>query len=169
MKKYLAYYETEWPANIAELTAIENKPFVGYLKGEGVKFTVIPEPVTGPADNEIWYTSSDGNVMTPNKIDAFEANIASNTYENGKGVIKFDNIITIIGDWAFCSCPSLTSIIISNSVTSVGEMAFAGCDFLTSITFEGTMEEWNSITKWSNWNFGVPATYVQCSDGQVAL
>ena len=36
MKKYLAYYETEWPANIAELTAVKNKPFVGYLKGEGV-------------------------------------------------------------------------------------------------------------------------------------
>jgi hypothetical protein len=36
MKKYLAYYENEWPANIAELTAVENKPFVGYLKGEGV-------------------------------------------------------------------------------------------------------------------------------------
>jgi hypothetical protein len=29
MRKYLAYYETEWPANIAELTAVENKPFVG--------------------------------------------------------------------------------------------------------------------------------------------
>lgn len=29
-KKYLAFYETEWPANIAELTAVENKPFVGY-------------------------------------------------------------------------------------------------------------------------------------------
>jgi hypothetical protein len=35
-KKYLAFYETEWPANITELTAIENKPFVGYLKGKGV-------------------------------------------------------------------------------------------------------------------------------------
>lgn len=46
MKKYLAYYENEWPANIAELTAVENKPFVGYLKGEEVKFTVIPEEPT---------------------------------------------------------------------------------------------------------------------------
>jgi hypothetical protein len=35
-KKYLAYYENEWPANIAELTALENKPFVGYLKDAGV-------------------------------------------------------------------------------------------------------------------------------------
>lgn len=43
MKKYLAYYETEWPANIAELTAVENKPFVGYLKDKEVVYTVIPE------------------------------------------------------------------------------------------------------------------------------
>lgn len=41
MKKYLAYYENEWPANIAELTAVENKPFVGYLKGDQVKYTII--------------------------------------------------------------------------------------------------------------------------------
>lgn len=40
-RKYLAYYENEWPANIAELTAIENKPFVGYLKGGDVKYTII--------------------------------------------------------------------------------------------------------------------------------
>ena len=46
MRKYLAYYETEWPANIAELTAVENKPFVGYLKGGEVQFTVIPGQVT---------------------------------------------------------------------------------------------------------------------------
>ena len=50
MKKYLAYYENEWPANIAELTAIENKPFVGYLKGEGVKFTELPN--VGPTDGD---------------------------------------------------------------------------------------------------------------------
>ena len=49
MKKHLAYYETEWPANIAELTAVENWPFVGYLEGEGVSYTVIPEKVvSGP-------------------------------------------------------------------------------------------------------------------------
>ena len=49
MKKYLAYYESEWPANIAELTAVENKPFVGYLKGAEVQYTFIPKPVvSGP-------------------------------------------------------------------------------------------------------------------------
>jgi hypothetical protein len=40
---------------------------------------------------------------------------------------------------------------------------------LTSITYEGTQEQWNSITKGIDWNYLVLATYVQCSDGQVAL
>jgi hypothetical protein len=51
----------------------------------------------------------------------------------------------------------------------MGEGAFASCWDLTSIIFEGTKEEWNSITKESTWKNNVPATYVQCSDGQVAL
>jgi hypothetical protein len=54
-------------------------------------------------------------------------------------------------------------------VTSIENWAFSGCSKLKSITFEGTMEEWNSITKGSDWNKNVPATYVQCSDGQVSL
>ena len=215
MKKYLAYYENEWPANIAELTALENKPFVGYLKDAEVKFTVVPKPVTGPADNEIWYTSTDESVVTPYKTSAFGANIVSNTYENGKGVISFDgevtsikdnaffncksltsvtipnsvtsigddafcdctgltsitipNSVTIIGDYAFQSCSSLNSITIPNSVTLIGQMTFAYCSSLNSITYEGTQEQWNVVTKAWGWNDGVPATYVQCTDGQVAL
>jgi hypothetical protein len=39
---------------------------------------------------------------------------------------------------------------------------------LTSITFEGTMEEWNNVSI-ENWYSDVPATHVQCSDGQVTL
>lgn len=141
MRKYLAYYETEWPANIAELTAIENKPFVGYLESEGVKFTVIPEPVTGPANNEIWYTSSNGNVVTPNKTDVFGANIVSNTYENDKGVITFDGPATSIGKMAFSSCSNLTSITIPDSVTSIGSRAFENCSSLTSITIPNSMTD----------------------------
>ena len=34
MNRYLEYYENEWPENIAELAAIENKLFVGYLKNK---------------------------------------------------------------------------------------------------------------------------------------
>ena len=216
MKKHLAYYENEWPANIAELTAVENKPFVGYLKGtKDVKYTIIPAPVTGPADNEIWYTSINGTVVSLKDTSVFGVNFVSNTYEDGKGIITFDgditsignaafgynyawtsitvpnsvtsigkdafyycenltsvtigNSVTSIGEAAFSYCTGLTSITIPNSVTSIGKSAFAWCINLTSITYDGTQEQWSSITKGDSWNNNVPATYVQCSDGQVEL
>ena len=237
-------------------------------------------PVVQP-NNEIWYTSSDGNVV--NLVDAggFIVNVVSNTYENGKGVITFDGEVTRIGDAAFPDCSSLTTITIPNSVThigtiafsnsgltsiaipnsvtsvdneafykcsgltsinipdsvtvlgynifvgcsslptennlryadtylveavdktlsiysikegtkwigeavfdkcsaltsitipnsvmSIGQMAFASCSSLTSITYTGTQDQWNTITKGGGWNSLVPATHVQCTDGQVTL
>lgn len=79
------------------------------------------------------------------------------------------NTVTSIGDYAFDSCPNLTSVTIPHSVTSIGEYAFSSCPCLTNLNFTGTMEQWNAISKGESWNVNVPATYIQCSDGQVAL
>lgn len=83
--------------------------------------------------------------------------------------INIPNGITSISDWCFRVCSSLTTITIPNSVTNIGESAFTGCTSLTSINFDGTKEEWENITKGEDWNHGVPATYVQCTDGKVSL
>ena len=95
--------------------------------------------IAKPANNEIWYTSTDGNVVTPTQADDFGANIVSNTYENGKGIITFDATVTSIGFMAFRDCSSLTSITIPNSVTSIGFMAFSDCSSLTSITIPNSV------------------------------
>ena len=84
-------------------------------------------------DNEIWYTSTDGEVVVPNATDVFGANIVSNTYENGKGIITFDGDVTTIGYEAFRYCSSLTSITIPDSVTTIEKGALAVCDSLTSL------------------------------------
>ena len=85
-------------------------------------------------NNEIWYTSTDGEVVMPNVTDVFGSNIVSNTYEDGKGIISFDGDVTTIGYEAFRYCSSLTSVTIPDSVTSIGDYAFAKCSNLTSVT-----------------------------------
>ena len=82
----------------------------------------------------ILYTSYDGSIVTPYKSNVFGANIVSNTYENGQGVILFDAPVTSIGEAAFYKCASLTSVTIPDCVTSIGTEAFAYCGSLTSIT-----------------------------------
>ena len=81
-------------------------------------------------NNQIWYTSYYGDIVEPNNTNVFGANIVSNTYTNGKGVITFEGDVTKIGDYAFHKCSSLTSVTIPDSVTTIGNGAFSGCESL---------------------------------------
>ena len=97
-------------------------------------------------NNEIWYTSTDGNIVTPYSTSALPT-IVSNTYSAGKGIIKCASDITSIGETAFFDCTNLTSIEIPNSVTSIGNQAFFYCTNLTSITIP------NNVTSMGNYPF----------------
>lgn len=93
---------------------------------------------------QIWYDSIDSNIVTPALSSVFGANIVSNTYSGGKGVIKFDGDVKTIGDSAFYDCRSLKSITIPNSVVSIGSQAFSYCTSLESITIPDSVTsiEW---------------------------
>ena len=58
---------------------------------------------------------------------SYPAGISSSTYTIPQG-------ITAIGDGAFSSCSSLTSVSIPDSVTSIGDCAFGSCTSLTSVS-----------------------------------
>ena len=118
----------------------------------------------------IYYTSYDGEIVTPYDSSSFDATIASNTYIDGVGVIEFDAPITTIGYKAFYDCSSLTSITIPDSVTTIGKCAFEYCSRLTSVTipdsvttigddaFRGcsslTSVYMSDISAWCNISFG---------------
>ena len=172
MGKYLELFRGE-VGDLTEKTKPENKPYVAYLTKEGrVVYTVVPSKdpmVEGPADNEIWYTTSDGSRIYPNGLGLTDNPPVDFLYVDGVGVIRFNNPFTTIIDYCFEYQTKLTSIILPNSVTSIGSKVFFECSAPTSITFTGTMEEWNSITKASDWNYNTPATVIHCTDGDVAL
>lgn len=74
-------------------------------------------------NNQIWYTSMDNDVITPSTIAFGGAVIVSNVYENGKGIITFDEDVTTIGSNAL-SDMHFTYITIPNSVTTIESNAF---------------------------------------------
>ena len=89
----------------------------------------------------IFYTSSDGEIVSPQFEDAFGANIVYNKYINGIGIISFDGEVTSIGSYAFSDCSNLSSVTLPKSVTSIGYAAFLRCGNLTSVTIPDSVTE----------------------------
>ena len=119
-------------------------------------------------NDEIWYTSTDGNIVEPYITDVFGANIVSNAYDDGKGVIKFDGDVTTIGKQAFLDCTRLESIIIPNKVTTIGGSAFSGCTNLISVIIGNsvtTIGEWAFIRCKSLTSITIPDSVTTIGDG----
>lgn len=114
-------------------------------------------------NNEIWYTTTDGSVLNIEPYAEFGANVISNTYVDGKGIIKCDGPITIIGeeslttsvnkltsislpnsiitieDYNFTYTPAITQITIGKNVTKLGDNVFGYCPSLISVTCLATV------------------------------
>lgn len=87
-------------------------------------------PAPQIANNEIWYTTSDGEIVEPNirdrqtATDLFGQEIVSNVYADGKGVITFAEDLTTINDMAFAGSANLESITFPAALTKVGNALF---------------------------------------------
>ena len=95
-----------------------------------------------PMLNEIWYTTTDDNIMNPNVSYWAQYNyyvskiypiIISNSYFNGMGVIRFDMQIPHIPDGCFKNNLTLTSVILPDSIETIYSDVFWGCKNLKSI------------------------------------
>ena len=86
-----------------------------------------------PTSCEIFYTSSNGEIVKP-LFGKFGANIVSNVYKDGRGIITFDGNVTTIGTNEFASRGNLTSVTIPDSVTTIEYAAFFNCASLMSVT-----------------------------------
>lgn len=130
------------------LTTISNSMF---LRCKSLSTVIIPDSVSQIDNSAFCYCESLTHVTIPDGVTSIDTN-------------------------AFDGCYALTTVSLPDSVIYIGSGAFAYCNQLENIIYRGTAEQWKTIElvatgnyPWNNWNYEVPATYVQCSDGQVAL
>lgn len=113
-------------------------------------------------NNEVWYTTLDGSVVSVTDPDLCDAGEIVNTNTKGWGVLKFsapvdfigaellkDNAklssvslpvdVAVIDNFAFTNCPALKSVAMFDKVESIGTGAFMGCTSLTDITFSRSL------------------------------
>ncbi|MBE6188008.1 MAG: PEGA domain-containing protein [Rikenellaceae bacterium] len=111
-----------------------------------VNITLNKQTTPTSNSNKIFYTSTDGKVVTPYDSKAFGVKIVSNVYVNGKGTITCEGPITKFGEWAFEACETLATITIPNCVTTIENCAFSRCKGLISITIpEGVFHLGRSV------------------------
>ena len=139
-----------------------------YINNELATSITIPNGVTTIPS----YAFSGCTGLTSVTIGGSVTSIGSYAFFGCTGLtsITIPDNVTSIGDGAFRDCKGLTSVTIGKGVTSIGGWAFEDCTGLTSITFNGTIEQWNAISKGFLWELNVPsACKVICTDGRVSI
>ena len=128
--------------------AEDNKEATGFSRIALEKIVEEEVQPAGQPSNEIWYTSTDGNIVVPAQPDAFNTRIVSNTYDNGKGVIVFEEPLTTIGRAAFWGC-GFTSIQLPNALKEIEAEAFGACRSLETLYIPGSVTTINKFRVFS--------------------
>lgn len=86
---------------------------------------IIPEAIP---DNEIWYITSDNEALRSTLSEAFDQSVISNTYSDGKGVIKLSGKLQTVKSHAFLNTWQLKYLVLPESVETLEGSAFFGLD-----------------------------------------
>ena len=99
---------------------------------------------TKPANNEIWYTTTDGKQLS--LIESrFDAKITSHEQRDGMWVVTFGSDLTTLGkepfmSGAFESKSTLKSVVLPDGMTKIGAYSFYNCSALESVVLPTNLQ-----------------------------
>lgn len=83
--------------------------------------------------------------------------------------VEIPDSVTTVGAYAFNECTSLEGAVIGSGVIDTGYYIFARSNKLESLVYNGTVAQWQAVTKASPWYYDVSVSYLQCSDGNESM
>ena len=119
---------------------------------------------SGAFNMTAWYNNQEDGLIYINDI----------LYSYKKGDIPGNTSIIIkkgtksISGHAF-DCKKLSNVTIPSSVTNIGGFCFQWNSSLTNITYNGTQEQWNSISKDEWWKSYSSIKTITCTDGVIQI
>ena len=124
------------------LLPIVASAFTGEDVVDGIKYYINTENKTA----EVIRNNYSGDIVIPKTIQyrgvtCNVTSIGNSAFNSCSSLtsVTIGNSVTSIGNDAFAWCNNLTSVTIGNSVTSIGEYAFSSCPRLTSVTFPNSV------------------------------
>lgn len=132
----------------------------------GLTSVTIPQAVTAIKSYAFYHTAIT-EVIVPANVKTWGKYVFS-------GCTKLKSVriaCSSMGAFAFTSCSALSNLTISANCRTFGENMLTYCESLKTITYEGTIAQWNAITKPTNWMSSGEHYYnnylkkIQCVDG----
>ena len=132
----------------------------------GLTSVTIPQAVTAMQSHAFYYTAI-AEVTVPASVKTWGKYAFSGCAKLKTARVACDSI----GAFAFTRCTALSNLTISANCKTFGENMLTYCERLKTITYEGTIAQWNAITKPVNWMSSGEHSYnnylkkIQCVDG----
>ncbi len=155
-----AFYRCQKLLNIHIPEGVKSIGDKAFYCCESLTSIKLPESLTSIGDYTFWLCKSLSSIRIPDGV----TNIGENAFNycDNLSSVNIPKGITCIKKYTFCNCDSLTNITISNSVRKIEVSAFSGNK---TIVFEGTLDEWNAISKHDYWDGGDGNIIIEFSDG----
>jgi hypothetical protein len=83
--------------------------------------------------------------------------------------IAIPESVSVLNDSTFRRCTSLSEIMLSANISYIGGYVFYECKALKNITFLNTANEWNAITKATDWKDESSLSTVTCTNGIISI